>query len=176
MRLSRGHNIDPARIYANGLSNGGGMSHLLACTLSPRIAAIGTVAGAYVDPPGGCQPSRPVPVISFHGTADPIVPYQGGVVSRTGYRLPVISEWVAGWAQRNACTPEPKALPAVGEVSGLVYASCSQNAEVIFYTVQGGGHTWPGGTPLPEAITGRTTRDVDASALMWEFFTRHPLK
>lgn len=174
--LSSQYHLDPARIYANGLSNGGGMSHLLACRLSQRIAAIGTVAGAYVDPPEGCHPTRPMPVIAFHGTADPIVPYLGGVVSRTGYRLPVIAEWVKGWAQRNGCALQAETLPDVGEVSGVRYAGCSQAAEVVFYTVNGGGHTWPGGMPLPEFITGKTTQDVDATALMWAFYQKHPLK
>ena len=76
--LSAEYNIDPARIYANGLSNGGGMSFLLGCALSDRIAAIGGVAGAYALPLEDCLPSRPVPMIIFHGTVDAIVPYLGG--------------------------------------------------------------------------------------------------
>lgn len=174
-RISSQYSIDPKRIYATGLSNGGGMSYLLACRLSQRIAAIGTVAGAYVEPPGGCSPARPLPVIAFHGTADPIVPYLGGAVERSGYRLPVIADWVKAWAQRNACT-QTQTLPQAGSVSAVKYTACTQNADVVFYTVSGGGHTWPGGGWLPEIITGKTTQDVDATALMWEFFTKHPLK
>jgi polyhydroxybutyrate depolymerase len=67
-------NIDPDGIYATGFSNGGGMAHRLACDLSDTIAAIGPVAGAYLLDER-CAPERPVPVIAFHGTADPIVPY-----------------------------------------------------------------------------------------------------
>ena len=78
-RLMAEYNIDPARIYANGLSNGGGMSDVLACTLSDRIAAIGGVSGAVpASRADECHPPRAVPVIAFHGTADPIVPYSGG--------------------------------------------------------------------------------------------------
>ncbi|MGD2159357.1 MAG: PHB depolymerase family esterase, partial [Anaerolineales bacterium] len=76
--LSMNYNIDQTRIYANGMSNGGGMAHLLACKLSDRIAAIGGVAGAYLHQWEFCQPKRPVPVIAFHGTKDPFVPYYGG--------------------------------------------------------------------------------------------------
>ncbi len=91
--LSAEYNIDPARIYANGLSNGGGMSFLLGCALSDRIAAIGGVAGAYALPLEDCLPSRPVPMIIFHGTVDAIVPYLGGPSEGSEFRLPVIPEW-----------------------------------------------------------------------------------
>ena len=77
-KLQSDYNIDPARIFANGLSNGGGMSFLLSCRLAARIAAIGTVSGAFLLPWDDCKPSRPVPLIAFHGTSDPIVPYSGG--------------------------------------------------------------------------------------------------
>ncbi len=90
-KLEGDYNIDPTRIYANGLSNGGGMSFLLACKLADRIAAIGGVAGAYSTPWSECSPSRPVPVIAFHGDADPIVPYEGGTVSRAGFTFPAIA-------------------------------------------------------------------------------------
>jgi len=76
--LSAQYNIDPARIYVNGFSNGGGMTFLLGCELADRIAATGTVAGAFVLPFEECAPSRPMPLIAFHGTADPIVPFLGG--------------------------------------------------------------------------------------------------
>jgi polyhydroxybutyrate depolymerase len=57
----------------------------------------------------------------------------------------------------------------------LAYTNCPNNADVILYTVEGGGHTWPGGKPLPEWIVGRTTREISASGVMWEFFVQHPL-
>ena len=69
------YNIDPARIYANGLSNGGGMAFVLSCTLSDRIAAVGMVAAAQLLPWSWCTDPRPVPMIAFHGTDDPAVPY-----------------------------------------------------------------------------------------------------
>lgn len=174
-RLEGEYNIDPARVYANGLSNGGGMSYVLGCALSDRIAAIGGVAGAYVYPLDECRPSRPVPMIVFHGTADPIVPYLGGESDGTEARLPVIPEWVAARAALNACDPTPMELPATGAVTGVAYTGCEAGAEVVFYAIQGGGHTWPGGEPLPEWITGPTTPDLDASQVMWEFFSRFRL-
>jgi polyhydroxybutyrate depolymerase len=173
--LSAEYNIDPDRIFANGLSNGGGMSFVLSCELSDRIAAIGSVAGAYVYPLEECNPSRPVPVIAFHGTADPIVPYQGGPSHSFDIPFPVILDWVAALAARHGCHPGPEALPAPGAVTGMHYTDCDENAEVVFYTIAGGGHTWPGGVPLPESITGLTSMDIDATRLMWEFFQLHPM-
>jgi len=112
--LAGEYNIDRARVYANGLSNGGGMSYLLGCALSDRIAAIGGVAGAYVYPLDECRPSRPVPMIVFHGTADPIVPFLGGESGGTEARLPVIPEWVTARAALNGCDPTPVELPGSG--------------------------------------------------------------
>jgi polyhydroxybutyrate depolymerase len=175
--LSRQFSIDPARIYVNGLSNGGGMSNLVACRLADRIAAMGGVAGAYMNPAGGCRPARPVPIIAFHGTADRIVPYGGSTAGdRQGFALPAVRDWAATWAERNGCDATPQALPVMGEVSGVRYTNCKANAEVILYTVQGGGHNWPGGGRLPEAIVGHMTEDVHASQLMWKFFVQHPLE
>ena len=76
--LRSAYNIDPARIYANGMSNGGGMAFVLSCTLSDRIAAVGMVAPAQSLPRDWCTATRPVPMIAFQGTADPMVPYDGG--------------------------------------------------------------------------------------------------
>ena len=174
-QLGQEYNIDPSRIYANGLSNGGGMSALLACQLSERIAAVGGVSGAYLFSPDDCHPSRPVPMIAFHGTADQIVPYQGGPSDWFDIPFPVIPAWIGAWAEQNGCSLTPAELPSTGEVTGIRYTGCEQDAEVIFYTIDGGGHSWPGGEPLPEWIVGHTTQDVDATQLMWEFFSQYSL-
>jgi polyhydroxybutyrate depolymerase len=174
-QLEGEYNIDPRRIYANGLSNGGGMSVLLACELSDRIAAIGTVAGAYSFAWSECPPSRPMPAIVFHGTADPIVPYLGGPSRDPNIPLPDIPAWVESLAQRNGCSGAVVEIPAHGEVSGIRYSDCTQNAEIIFYTIAGGGHSWPGGEPLPKWLVGHTTKDINATRAMWEFFQEHPL-
>ncbi len=167
--LSSRYNLDPRRIYVNGLSNGAGMSFVLSCALAERIAAWGGVGGAYAFPWEGCAPSRPVPAIFFHGEQDPIVPYQGGVVSRGGWTLPNIPAWVDTYATRNRCT-----LPAVKEtvsehVTRWTYQDCE--APVVFYSISDGGHTWPGGEGLPAFITGPTNMEIDATALMWAFFS-----
>lgn len=172
-KLHDTYNIDPNRIYVNGLSNGGGMTFLLTCELSERIAAAGIVAGAYTYPWEACAPVRHVPAVIFHGTADKIVPYTGGEVRSGAAPLPDIPGWVAELAQRNGCKNASKALPANGEVSGVAYGGCT--ADVHFYTIAGGGHTWPGGGDLPKFIVGHKTEDIDATRVMWGFFQSHPL-
>jgi polyhydroxybutyrate depolymerase len=174
-QLEADYNIDQSRIYANGLSNGGGMSFTLAGSLSKRIAAFGGVAGAYLLPLKDYNPERPVPAIIFHGTRDPIIPFGGGPSASFKYSFPDITSWVAALAGKNGCSEKPVDLPAQGEVSGKRYTNCAQNAEVVFYIVANGGHSWPGGGPLPKAIVGHTTRDIDATRVMWDFFQQHPL-
>jgi polyhydroxybutyrate depolymerase len=172
-KLESEYNIDPTRIYANGLSNGGGMSYLLACKLSERIAAIGTVAGAHLYPLDECRPSHTVPMIVFHGTDDKIVPYYGGRSGPFDIPFPVIPDWVAQWALQNGCSETPVELPTQGEVTGIKYTQCNQNTEVPFYTIHGGGHAWPGGGALPKAVVGHTTQDIDATRTMWTFFQQY---
>ncbi len=174
-QLTGDYNIDQARIYANGLSNGGGMATLLGCKLSERIAAVGSVAGAYLISAEDCTPARPVPLIAFHGTADPIVPYQGGPSSSFHVPFPVVEEWVKSWALRNGCDLPAEVLPVTSQVSWIRYTSCTENAAVNFYTIQGGGHSWPGGEPLPKWIVGETNQEIDATKLMWEFFSQYSL-
>lgn len=170
--LSEALCVDPARVYASGLSNGGGMSNRLACDLADMIAAIGPVAGAYSPIPGGCNPSRPVPVLAFHGTDDRIVPYEG---LPGGRLLPDIQAWAGEWAARNGCDPEPEAMPAAGDASGIHYINCDQDADVILYTIDGGGHTWPGGGLPENSALGHTSQDINASETLWAFFAQHPL-
>ena len=165
--------IDPTRIYVNGLSNGGGMTHRIACELADQVAAVGGVAGAYPPIGSACQPSRPMPVMAFHGTADSIVPYDGGGFGRFG--MPPVEDWAREWAARNGCDLTPEDLPPVGAVTAVRYGDCDDDAEVILYTVDGGGHTWPGGGALPAILVGETNRDINASELLWQFYEAHPL-
>lgn len=171
--LRQDYNIDPNRIYANGLSNGAGMSFLLSCELSDQIAAVGLVAGAYFLPWESCQPDRPVPAIVFHGTADPIVPFNGGPSRMFDLPFPDIPTWVSSFAAYQGCQSVPLSLEPVGAVTGVSYLDC--DADLVSYTIDGGGHTWPGGDALPEWIAGTTNRDINATELMWEFFQQHPL-
>lgn len=161
--------IDPSRIYTSGLSNGGGMSNRLACQASDMIAAMGGVAGAYS--PIDCAVTRPVSIIAFHGTSDPIVNYHGD----TSQNLPDIQTWAAAWAKRDQCAAQPEPIAATGDASGIRYTGCAGNAEVVLYTIEGGGHTWPGSSFKLDFL-GKTSSDINATAVMWEFFKQHPMQ
>ena len=174
--LEEDYNIDPNRIYANGLSNGGGMAQALSCTLSDRIAAVGSVSGAYIYPLNACQPVRPVPIIAFHGTADTIVPYQGGPSERFHHPFPSIPEFMEKIAQRNGCTASPIEQTVSQNVHSISYTGCTANADVVFYTIEDGGHSWPGGKIMPHMIVGETNMEINATRLMWNFFQAHPLR
>jgi polyhydroxybutyrate depolymerase len=172
-KLEAEYNIDPNRIYANGMSNGGGMAFALSCKLTDRIAAVGAVAAAQEEP-WNCGDSKPVPTIAFHGTADKLAPYQGGPSPIAPIPFANIPEWTARVAGRNHCKGDPIETRISPSVRRLPYTNCAENADVILYTVEGGGHTWPGGRHLPEWITGHTPDDLDASRVMWDFFVQHP--
>lgn len=164
--------IDESRVYINGLSNGAGMSHRFACTMADKVAAFGGVAGAYNVFEGGCAPSRPVPTILFHGTEDPIVPYEGN--EEQGF--PPVADFAAEWAERNGCDATAVVIDGLeGNVSGVRYTGCDEDADVVFYTIDGGGHTWPGGEAIPAFIAGTTTDDINASEMMWAFFEQYAL-
>lgn len=173
--LEAGYNIDPARIYANGFSNGGAMTFALSCRLADRIAAVGTVSAAQDQVPSSwCAGTRPVPLINFHG-ADEMVPYEGGTVWMSPKPFPSVLTWTAEWAQRNACGPTPVDSVVAPDVTRLEYTHCADSATVLLYTIKDGGHAWPGGKPMPEWLVGHSTRSIDASRLMWAFFLEHPL-
>jgi polyhydroxybutyrate depolymerase len=174
--LQQQYNIDATRIYVNGFSNGGGMSLLIGCEMADVVAAVGSVAGALVQPLDRCDPARPVPMILFHGTADEIVPYYGGPAGRYHTMFPNIPNWARDMAVLNGCNPVAEELPSSVEVSGVRYSSCEQGADVVFYTVHGGGHTWPGGNPLPTFIAGITSNAISATEVMWNFYLEHPLE
>jgi polyhydroxybutyrate depolymerase len=175
-KLAASYNIDQTRIYANGLSNGGGMSFVLSCTLSNRIAAVGMVGAAQSLPWSWCTDHRPVPMIAFHGTADPMALYNGGMSWVTPEPFPAVPTWTANWARRNRCRPEPVESAFAADVTRIEYTNCADDAAVVLYRIEGGGHSWPGGEPMPEWFVGPTTRNLDATREMWAFFRAHPLR
>jgi polyhydroxybutyrate depolymerase len=159
--------VDTRRTYATGLSNGGFFSYRLACDRAERFAAIAPVAG--MENAIACAPSRPVPVMHFHGTADPTIYYDGGIVP---FGRPYLSApaTVARQAQRNGCTGALQETYRRGDSSCQTHTGCSAPATLC--TVEAGGHTWPGG--LIPAEYGYTTQDLDATREMWRFFETHP--
>lgn len=188
---------DTRRLFVTGLSMGAFTTSALACRLSDRIAAIAPVAGVQDFP--WCTTSRPVPVIAFHGTADPIVAYTGGTgpharllpspdgtgssvgTQRDGPAVngpgpASVPESVAGWARRNGCGTAPDRRQTAPDVYRESY-SCPADGTVELYSIQGGGHVWPGNTtvPFPEPFVGSNTTSINATQLIWDFFEAHPL-
>lgn len=160
--------INPQRIYATGFSNGGGMTNMLACKLAGRIAAFASVSGAYPAMPGGCHPVRPVPIVEFHGTADPIVPYNGAPWK--GY--PSVSSWLQQWVQRDGCKPTPTIFFHIANVIGEKWTGCRDDVTLVHYRISGMGHMWPKHLMIR---TKRSTTMFDATQLIWSFFQQYPL-
>jgi polyhydroxybutyrate depolymerase len=168
--------IDATRVYATGMSDGGAMSSVLACVAADTFAAFAPVAVvlapaavATYRPP--CRGPRPVAIEAFAGTADPVVPFNGGTVQCCGNpRIGAAPDAMGGWAARDGCGA-PTDVRLGSEVRRRTWQHCAD--QVVFYIVDGGGHTWPGAVPVPRL--GLTTRQVDASSTIWAFFAAHHL-
>ncbi|MGH7294178.1 MAG: extracellular catalytic domain type 1 short-chain-length polyhydroxyalkanoate depolymerase [Polyangiaceae bacterium] len=167
--------IDPSRIYATGFSNGGFMSHLLACVMADTFAAVAPVSGVLGIDPSACTPSRPVPVQDFHGTADPVVPYDGGPALKL--LPPVVFRSVPStmdiWRSNDACLGAPVTTYQNGTATCTRWSDCGGGADVELCTLTGEGHQWPGGLAVPGL--GNSTTDVYATTRMIDFFVEHPM-
>ncbi len=159
------YDVDPAQVFVTGVSAGAMMAYRLGCELPGRIAGVGSVAGAMIL--DQCQPEDAVPVIEIHGTADPLVPYEGGLVRPEGVATqpaPSSREVVERWASLNGCLDDPEE-ETQGPVSTLRWTECPNGAAVELVTVEGGGHTW-----FAEGL-GPANGAVDATTLIWDFFS-----
>jgi polyhydroxybutyrate depolymerase len=157
---------DEQRIFAAGHSNGGGMALFLACQHPELVAGVGVVSAIFPL----CD--APVRMIAFHGTEDTIVPFEGGdppLGPDIGVRFPPIRQGASNWARGLGCDGLPLISRPSPEIELSTFVNCpAGDGLVLLYTVLGGGHTWPGGLPIP---FGHTTNEVDASERMWEFFS-----
>lgn len=177
--------IDEKRVYVMGASNGAMMSFRLGCELAPKIRAIAPVIGSMpANLAAQCSPAKPVPVIMINGTDDSLVPWEGGYVHLFRKKLGKIisvQQTIDFWVDRNGCVLEPQISlmpdsdPGDGtRVKISDYRECKEEAAVILYEIQGGGHTWPGGYQyLPEFLIGKTSRDLDATKTIWNFFNEY---
>lgn len=182
-KLTRDYKIDSLRVFVTGYSNGGFMSQRIACELSRQVAAVGVVAATMGEITAShCHPERPVSVMLIQGTQDPLVPFQGGPMGPNGSHGVILSlqESTKKWADLDACDSKPEVstlADRAGDGTTIrrdVFSGCKGGAEVIAYTVEGGGHTWPGGKAyLPESVIGKTSGNMDASEVLWEFFSKH---
>jgi len=182
-RMEQEYNIDRSRIYVMGMSNGGFMTARLACDLSNRIAAVGIVAASLsANTAADCHPEKPLSVLIIQGSEDPLVPLQGGALrkDRSGGEVLSHAATVQKFAQLDECSSKPQTqrIPdQTGDgttIDAVLFSGCAAGTEVRGYMVNGGGHTWPGGVQyLPAALIGKTTHNLNASDLIWEFFSNH---
>jgi len=179
--LEHSYPVDPARVYATGISNGGFFSQRLACDLSSQIAAVASVAATMPETLiQVCHPSNPVSILFMQGTNDPLVHIEGGNIARTHGRNISLADACHFWIDHNqtAKKPDSSDLPSHDSngtsVHRDIYAGGKQDTEVVVYTIRGGGHTWPGGPQyFPAVLVGKTNHDIDASEVIWDFFSRH---
>lgn len=174
--LSAQYPVDPDRVYMVGLSNGGMLTNRAGALLGDKLTAIGTVvAGMFEDQP---VPEAPIPVIAISALHDDVVPYGGGMSpvsmvarSQSAPFLPA-PESAARWARWNGCGETPSQSEA-GTVITARYQGCEDGANVVFVTLEEGGHGWPGGPTRREGALPASDA-VDATDVLWDFFAQHP--
>ncbi|MFH0887398.1 MAG: PHB depolymerase family esterase [bacterium] len=183
------YNVDPKRVYVTGISNGAMMTYRLGCELSEKIAAIAPVAGNIPQNLlSRCQPHKPVSVLVINNTNDPLMPYKGGDITgpygkRKLGKVISVAESVDFWVKQNNCNT--KAIVTDSDIDPKdgtrvhreIFYGGKDGTEVILYSIEGGGHTWPGGYQyFPEWLIGKTSREFDANQVIWDFFKAHTKK
>ena len=171
-KMKQEYAINTSRIYATGMSAGAMMTYSIGAYFSDVVAAIAPVAGT-IGSSGGLNPNgtisyiptpkNPVSVISFHGTKDGSLPYEGGSY------FPSVNESIAFWVEHNGCDPTPEIYTSEsGKIIRRTYTNGKNGTEVILYTTIGGDHWWPGcpGWDL--------NMEISATDLIWKFFEAHP--
>jgi polyhydroxybutyrate depolymerase len=162
------------------MSNGGILSHRLACELADRIAAIAPVAGT--DLTSTCNPTRPIAVMHTHGTADGHVPWDGGegCGPTEGVSFTSVPETVERWRTRNGCSAEKSVSLTLGDGQCETYEACAAGADVTLCAIQEGGHNWPGGRPPAGLVdcpgNGGQSTSFHASVVIWSFLSAHPMR
>ncbi|ADD09207.1 PHB depolymerase family esterase [Candidatus Aciduliprofundum boonei] len=182
------YNVNPLRVYVTGMSNGALMTYRLAYELSNKIAAVAPVDGSiplniYLNE----TPIAPIPVLMINNVADPILPWNGGYAHFGNKKLGKVlsvEETAAFWARIDNCTlvKSKEYLPDTDPNDGTrvwmrLYLNNTTGMEVIQYGIDGGGHTWPSGEQyLPQSIIGKTSKDINACNLIWEFFRNYQIQ
>lgn len=170
--LIANYKIDPKKVYATGMSNGGMMAYRLACEIPDKITAIGVVSATMVVTQP-CDPSRPVPVLHIHSILDTTVPYNGGIGLKN-YYFPPVDSVLTVWSSINACVSPAGVQVDKAGYKFTTWSLCTDGVTIECYLTQDGGHAWPGGSKTaswadtPSAV-------LNANDLLWDFFRRFEL-
>jgi polyhydroxybutyrate depolymerase len=181
---------DPKRVYVTGLSNGGAMTMTLVCARANLFAAAASVIMNLTDESAGaCHPRRPVPMLVMNGTADPLIPYEGG---KGASRYAVDGFWsapktLAFWRRVNGCEAQDADSTDLGDRDPTdqstvtrIASHCPPGRDVLLYRVNGGGHRMPGGATdarfprIAAALLGPQNHDIDGAETIWAFFKNFP--
>jgi polyhydroxybutyrate depolymerase len=174
-QLQKRVSVDTQRIFATGMSNGGMLSHRLACDMADVFRAIASVAGT--DNTVQCKPSRALSVLHIHAQDDTHVLFNGGAGADAFKDKSQVTEFVsvphtvANWVQRNQCTGAPQRVLSVPGASCDVYASCAGGTQVQLCVTESGGHAWPGGSKV-RLLKAGPSQAIRANDVMWDFFQR----
>jgi polyhydroxybutyrate depolymerase len=180
-QMAEKFSVDKSRIYATGLSQGGFMAMKVGCSMSDRIAAVAPVAAA-MPKTMICLPSRPVPIVMINGTSDPVVPYGGGTEHNLHLKTVSVEDTAKSWARIDRCSEKPSQSKLQAHQKGGMetrvdtYDGCQQGAQVVSYSVKGGGNAWPGGEQYQvEKQIGKTSQDLNANETIWSFLVTKKL-
>jgi polyhydroxybutyrate depolymerase len=160
--------IDSSRVYATGVSNGGGFTARLGCEMANRLAAIAPVAGGY-GRLGDCHPDRPVPMLEIHGTKDRVVPYRGTGSQRRGSDsgFVSVSRFLREWTRLDGCLGEPELATPQPGITHLTWNHCAGRSVVEHLKLAGAEHGWPGPAHDPTGL--------DTAEAVWDFLSRFRL-
>lgn len=184
-KMTKEYKIDQDRIFSTGISNGGFFSNYLAVNLSDKFAAIAPVIGGVAKSLSEkFPPKKPISVFIIQGTKDKLVPYNGGSVAGNRGRFISTDDSIRLWKDHNKTKKNAIKgnLPDINRRDGctvetFLWTGGKNNTEVKLFKLNGGGHTWAGGTQyMPKFIVGNVCRDFSASEVIWEFFKTHPKK
>jgi polyhydroxybutyrate depolymerase len=160
--------VDPARIYATGVSNGGGFAARIGCELAGTVAAVAPVAGGYrsLDP---CPDGRRTSVLEIHGTSDEVVPYAGRAPDAAG----AVVGFLAGWVRRDGCSAHAVRTQPEHDVTRFSHPDCARGLTVEHVRLDGTDHGWPGADPpWPR----HNPSELEANEEVWAFFAKHRLR
>jgi polyhydroxybutyrate depolymerase len=156
--------VDRGRVYATGVSNGGGMVARLGCDLADRLTAIAPVAGGYGTLPA-CHPARALPILEIHGLGDQVVPYAGKGPQHSGSAW----DYVGMWRHIDGCQGAPRRTAPEARVTEFAWQHCAAGSEVVHVRIDGEPHSWPGWAQTRPSPPG----PFSSTARTWSFFASH---